>query len=55
VRLLLPDARRWEVRSAGKGPKGERWYGSAWPGIASTRHCLLIRRHLTTGKLAFHY
>jgi hypothetical protein len=55
VRLLLPDARRWEVRSAGKGSKGERWYGWAWLGTASPRHWLLIRRHRTTGELAFHY
>jgi SRSO17 transposase len=55
VRLLLADARRWEVRSAGKGSKGERWYGWAWLGTASARHWLLIRRHLTTGELAFHY
>jgi SRSO17 transposase len=27
VRWLLKDKRRWEIRSAGKGSKGERWYG----------------------------
>jgi hypothetical protein len=27
----------------------------AWLGTASARHHLLIRRHLTTGELAFHY
>jgi SRSO17 transposase len=52
---LLSEARRWEVRSAGKGSKGERWYGWAWLGTASPRHWLLIRRHLVTGELAFHY
>jgi SRSO17 transposase len=46
---------RWEVRSAGKGSKGERWYRWAWLGTASPRHWLLVRRHLTTGELAFHY
>ena len=31
----LKDKRRWEVRSAGKGSKGERWYAWAW--IATAR------------------
>ena len=52
---LLKDKRRWEVRSAGKGSKGDRWYAWAWLGTASPRHHLLIRRHLKTGDLAFHY
>ena len=52
---LLTGPRRWETRSAGKGSKGERWYGWAWLGTASPRHWLLIRRHLVTGELAFHY
>jgi SRSO17 transposase len=55
VRWLLTDKRRWEVRSAGKGSKGERWYAWAWLATASPRHCLLIRRHIKTGELAFHY
>jgi hypothetical protein len=55
MKTLLEDERRWEVRSAGKGPKGERWYGWAWIATASPRHHLLIRRHLKTGELAFHY
>jgi SRSO17 transposase len=45
----------WEVRSAGSGSKGERWYAWAWLGTASPRHSLLVRRHLKTGELAFHY
>lgn len=52
---LLKDKRRWEVRSAGKGSKGDRWYAWAWAGTASPRHSLLVRRHVTTGELAFHY
>jgi len=52
-RLLA--ASRWEVRSAGKGSKGDRWYRWAWLGTASPWHHLLIRRHITTGELAFHY
>jgi SRSO17 transposase len=52
----LPGAGRgWEVRSAGAGAKGQRWYAWAWLGTASSRHYLLIRRHPATGELAFHY
>ena len=32
---LLKARRRWEVRSAGKGSKGERWYAWAWLATAS--------------------
>jgi SRSO17 transposase len=53
-RLGHPDL-HWEIRSAGKGSKGERWYAWACIATASPRHCLLIRRHLRTGELAFHY
>ena len=52
---LLKDKRRWEVRSAGKGSKGDRWYAWAWIATGSPRHHLLVRRHLKTGELAFHY
>ena len=55
VKRLARDKRRWEVRSAGKGSKGERWYAWAWMTTASPRHHLLVRRHLATGELAFHY
>ena len=55
VKRLVKDKRRWEVRSAGKGSKGERWYAWAWIGTASPRHHLLVRRHIKTGELAFHY
>jgi SRSO17 transposase len=51
---LLAGA-RWEVRSAGKGSKGARWYAWAWLATISARHYLLIRRHRATGELAFHY
>ena len=51
----LGRGRGWEIRSAGSGSKGERWYAWAWLGTASARHHLLIRRHLATGELAFHY
>jgi SRSO17 transposase len=55
VRALLKHKRRWEVRSAGHGSKGDRWYAWAWLATASPRHHLLIRRHLGTGELSFHY
>jgi SRSO17 transposase len=55
VAALLKHPRRWEVRSAGSGSKGERWYAWAWLATTSARHHLLIRRHLKTGELAFHY
>ncbi len=53
VAALLKDKRRWEIRSAGHGSKGQRWYAWTWIATASLRH-LLIRRHLRTGELAFH-
>jgi SRSO17 transposase len=55
VKTLLKSPRRWEVRSAGKGSKGSRWYAWAWIGTASGTHSVLVRRHLKTGELAFHY
>jgi SRSO17 transposase len=55
VKRLVRDKRCWEVRSAGQGSKGERWYAWAWIATASPRHHLLVRRHLRTGELAFHY
>jgi hypothetical protein len=55
VKKLLKGGRAWEVRSAGQGSKGDRWYAWAWIGTASARHSLLVRRHLKTGELAFHY
>jgi SRSO17 transposase len=55
VKRLLKGKRGWEVRSAGKGSKGQRWYAWAWIGTDSSGHSLLIRRHLKTGELAFHY
>jgi SRSO17 transposase len=55
VKKLMKRKKDWEVRSAGKGSKGERWYAWAWLATASPRHSLLVRRHLKTGELAFHY
>jgi SRSO17 transposase len=55
VKKLLRRKPGWEVRSAGNGSKGERWYAWAWLATASPQHSLLVRRHLKTGELAFHY
>jgi SRSO17 transposase len=55
VKKLLKGKRGWEAGSAGQGSKGERWYAWAWIATASPRHSLLVRRHLKTGELAFHY
>jgi SRSO17 transposase len=52
---LLGDPRCWELRSAGTGSKGQRWYAWAWLAAASPRCHLLVRRHLQTGELAFCY
>jgi SRSO17 transposase len=58
-RLTCADAAqlpgRYEVRSAGTGARGQRWYGWSWLATASPTRYLLIRRHLKTGELAFHY
>jgi SRSO17 transposase len=52
---LLNGRHGWQVCSAGKGSKGERWYAWAWLGSVSALHHLLIWQHLKTGELAFHY
>jgi hypothetical protein len=51
----LKQKRKWTIRSAGDGSKGERTYAWAWIATASPTHFLLIRKHRTTGELAFHY
>jgi SRSO17 transposase len=51
-RFVGPGA--WQVCSV-TGSKGERRYGWAWIATTSPHHFLLIRRHLVTGELAFHY
>jgi hypothetical protein len=52
ARFVGPDA--WQVCSV-TGSKGERRCGWAWIATTSPQHFLLIRRHLVTGELAFHY
>jgi SRSO17 transposase len=51
----LKQKRKWTIRSAGSGSKGERTYAWAWVATADPALSLLIRKHRTTGELAFHY
>lgn len=44
----------WEVRSAGSGSKGDRWYAWVWLATASWRHHVLIRRQPGVDELAYH-
>lgn len=46
--------RGWQVCSV-TGSKGERAYAWAWLATTSPQHFLLIRKHLQTGELAYHY
>jgi SRSO17 transposase len=55
VAKQLKQKRKWSIRSAGDGSKGERTYAWAWIATASPVHHLLVRKHRTTGELAFHY
>lgn len=52
---VLAGKKQPEIRSAGKGSKGQRWYAWSWLATASRQHGLLIRHHLQSGELAFHY
>jgi SRSO17 transposase len=51
----LKQKRKWTVRSAGAGSKGERLYAWDWIATASPVHYLLVRKHRRTGEPAFHY
>lgn len=44
----------WQVVGV-PGSKGQRLYAWSWIGTTSPRHFLLIRKHLTSGELAYHY
>lgn len=54
VTRYLSSSTRWQVCSVA-GSKGERRYAWAWVATTSPRHVLLIRKHLVTGELAYHY
>jgi hypothetical protein len=47
------NRKRWQVCSV-TGSKGERAYAWAWIATTSPHHYLLIRKHLSTGELAYH-
>lgn len=55
VKTMLWPKKRWQILSAGPGDKGSRDYAWAWVTTSSPVHWLLIRKHLGTGELAFHY
>lgn len=46
--------RRWQICCVA-GSKGERAYAWAWLATTSPNHFLLIRKHLHSGELAYHY
>lgn len=48
VAKYLKQKRKWTIRSAGDGSKGERTYAWAWIATASSAHFLLVRKHRTT-------
>lgn len=50
----LKQKGRWQVCSV-TGSKGERAYAWAWVATASPQHYLLVRKHLATGELAYHF
>jgi SRSO17 transposase len=50
----LKARKHWQVCSV-TGSKGERAYAWAWVETSSPRLYLLIRKHLQTGELAYHY
>ncbi|WP_443216892.1 transposase [Saccharothrix sp. ALI-22-I] len=54
VTRFLTAARSWQIRAVA-GSKGERRYAWAWVATTDHRHFLLIRKHLGTGELAYHY
>ncbi len=52
-------AQSWQLRSAGQGSKGQRWYQWAYVSLAETSSAggeryLLVRRNRSTGELAFY-
>ncbi len=50
----LAEPALWQVIGV-PGSKGQRLYAWAWLATASARHFLLIRKHLVSGELSYHY
>nr|WP_281179841.1 transposase [Actinoplanes subtropicus] len=44
----------WQIRAV-PGSKGDRRYAWAWVATASPHHFLLLRKHLHSGEVAYHY
>lgn len=55
VREFASGCWHWRAYSAGTGSKGERAYAWYWFDTAAEGHTLLVRKHRSSGKLAFHY
>lgn len=51
---MKKHGKRWQIRSV-SGSKGTRRYAWAWIATASANHHLLIRQHLLSGEMAYHY
>jgi SRSO17 transposase len=51
--LATDPALVWQRMSCGDGAKGPRWYGFAVVATTSHAHRLVVRRHVSTGELAY--
>lgn len=51
---MKKQRKRWQIRLV-PGSKGARRYAWAWVGTVSADHHLLIRKHLVSGEMAYHY
>ena len=55
VKQFASARSQWRAYPAGMGAKGARAYAWTWFDTASPGHTLLVRKHRSSGKLAFHY
>jgi SRSO17 transposase len=51
---VLSTQDSWQIRAV-PGSKGDRRYAWAWVATSSPHHFLLLRKHLQTGEVAYHY
>ncbi|GAA2389204.1 hypothetical protein GCM10010170_100710 [Dactylosporangium salmoneum] len=51
---MLSTTDSWQIRAV-PGSKGDRRYAWAWVATASPHHFLLLRKHLQSGEVAYHY
>ncbi|MEW9534755.1 transposase [Microbispora sp. NPDC049125] len=51
---VLSTQDSWQIRAV-PGSKGDRRYAWAWVATRSPHHFLLLRKHLQTGEVAYHY